>query len=571
MVSRLRAFKLVVVLVLLLVAGRLVQVQVLQSSHYSSESTSQLTRWVSVPALRGGIYDRDGNVLAASVPTSTVIADDYQIKQPEPEARALAPVLGTSVAKLVQLLHQPSGYVPLARQLSLGATDRVNAEHLPGITTQSTSERIDPDGSLAQPVLGTTYATGAGAAGLEYQYQQLLAGRSSRHKVLETPSGVILPVGSKEGATRAVTGSGVETTLDESLQYETERALGAEITASHAVSGTAIIMDVKTGQVLSMANLAAAADGKVVEAPQNLALTEPYEPGSVFKLVTFSAALQDGLINPDTTFSVPDQIELDGSTFHDDDPHPTEEMTATDILAQSSNIGTSEIAQELGEQRLMEQVKNLGFGSPTDLHFPGESGGILLPPSQWEPTDYVDMPIGQVDAATPMQVLDMMNSVADGGVLQQPKLVRGIVQPDGKVKATAPAPRRRVMSSATASTLLSMMGQVVANGTGTLAAIPGYDVAGKTGTAQIPNQGSAGYISGAYMGTFAGIAPANHPVLSAMVVLNRPTPIYGGSVAAPVFSQIMGYALHHYDIPTSPGASTAPPSSSGTAQAQDVT
>ena len=241
------------------------------------------------------------------------------------------------------------------------------------------------------------------------------------------------------------------------------------IESSNSVSGTALVMDVKTGQILSMANLVATtppppgrrrrpADhpgGVVVpigpndavnEAPSNLAVTQLYEPGSVFKLVTFSAALQDGLINPNTVFTVPDQIKLDGSTFHDAEPHPTERLNRTQILAQSSNIGTSEIAQGVGEQRLLAQVKALGFGQSTGLNFPGESPGLLATAAQWEPTDYVSLPIGQVDAVNALQVLDAYNTVANGGVYVAPKLVQATVSPSGTVTNTAPLATHQVLS-----------------------------------------------------------------------------------------------------------------------------
>jgi cell division protein FtsI (penicillin-binding protein 3) len=391
-------------------------------------------------------------------------------------------------------------------------------------------------------------------------------------------------------------GQGLELTLDTQLQYESEQALAQAIESTQALSGTAILMDVKTGQILSMANLVsthpnapvtatapavASTAGGVVpigpkdavnEATTNTAVTQLYEPGSVFKLVTFSAALQDGLINPNTVFTVPDQISLDGSTFHDAEPHPTEKLTATQILAQSSNIGTSEIAQGLGEERLLAQVKNLGFGKSTGLDFPGESPGLTATAAQWEPTDYVSLPIGQVDAVSALQVLDAYNAVANGGTFVQPKLVQATVDQSGGVTATAASPTHRVFSPSVDSELTTMLEQVVSDGTGTSAVIPGYTVAGKTGTAQIPTTGKDAYTVGAYMASFVGFAPAVNPTFSMIVVLDRPTPIFGGTVAAPVFSQIMGYALHRYDIPTTAGASTQRPAAqTPSSQAQDIT
>jgi cell division protein FtsI/penicillin-binding protein 2 len=295
----------------------------------------------------------------------------------------------------------------------------------------------------------------------------------------------------------------------------------------------------------------------VEEAPSNSALTQVYEPGSVFKLVTFSSALQNGVISANQTFSVPGSLPMGTYTFHDAEAHGTERLSAADILAQSSNIGTIEIAEQLGETRLLAQIANLGFGKPTGLDFPGESEGLVPTASQWTGTSIGSTPIGQDDAVTAQQLLDAYNAVANGGVLVQPRLVRGEVAADGTMTPAPPSTSRRVIDPTTNSQLTSMLEGVVANGTGTSAAIDGYTVAGKTGTAQIPNPDHLGYVPGAYVGSFAGFAPAQDPVLSALVVLDHPTPIYGGAVAAPVFSTIMEYALHHYGIPTTATATTA--------------
>ncbi len=591
--DRVRVMRLAVVAVLLVLVGRLVDVQVLRSGQYRALASRQLTVPVTIPALRGGIYTRDGRVLAMSVPTDDVIADDFLIRHPVQEALALAPMLGVPAGQLAGELRQPSGYVRVATQVPAATAQRVAARSFPGITLVADAMRVVPNGNLASPVLGFVDAAHRGAAGIEYQFNQLLAGRAGHETLYESPGGVVLPQSPGRGAA-AVAGTGLELTIDGSLQYETEQALAAQMVATGARSGIAEVMDVRTGELLSVANLVAThpdppaaplpaspqagpvdigPSGPVDEAASNLAVTRLYEPGSVFKVVPFSAALDNGLITPATTFSVPDHITLDGSVFHDAEPHPTERLTAADILAQSSNIGTSEIALSVGEQRLPAEVRELGFGSTTGLHFPGESPGILAGAAGFVPTDMVSLPIGQVDAVTAQQVLDAYNAVAAGGVLVQPRLVRGTVGAGGEVRALPAPAARRVMSPGSAAALTSMLEQVVQQGTGTAAVVPGYTVAGKTGTAQMPTPGHDGYIPGAYMATFVGFAPADHPVLSAIVVLERPTPIFGGTVAAPVFSQIMGDALHRYDIPTTPGAPTRgqPASPPAATQRQDIT
>ena len=589
----------VLILAMLLVVARLIDVQVLHSSSYEAAARGESSISVSLASLRGGIYDRDGAPLALSVPTDDVVADDFQIPHPVRTAEALSPIIHVPVATLAAELHRPTGYVVLARQLPQSTGQTISTDAFPGISLIADSHREVPNGNLAAPVVGFTNAAGKGAGGLEYGDNTLLAGVDGKETIMQSPAGVTLPQSPVTQQVASSPGTGLELTLDSQLQYESEQALAKSIESSNATSGTAVVMDVKTGQILSMANLVAthpaalgaaptttpSDPGGVVpigpndainEAPSNLAVTQLYEPGSVFKLVTFSAALQDGLINPNSVFTVPDQISLDGSTFHDAEPHPTEQLSATQILAQSSNIGTGLIAQGVGEQRLLNQVKALGFGQATGLNFPGESPGLLATAAQWEPTDYVSLPIGQVDAVSALQVLDAYNAVANGGIYVAPKLVQATVSPSGALTNTAPSATHQVFSPSVDSELSTMLEQVVNEGTGTSAAVPGYTVAGKTGTAQIPTAGHDSYITGAYMASFVGFAPAANPTLSMIVVLDRPTPIFGGTVAAPVFSQIMSYALHRYDIPTTPGAST-PASTPGTTptstsdQAQDIT
>ncbi len=580
--------------------ARLVDVQVLHSGGYEAAARGESSISVSLSSLRGGIYDRDGSPLAVSVPTDDVVADDYQIAHPVKTALALSPMLNVPAATLAAELHRPTGYVVLARQLPQAVGQKIAADAFPGISLIADSKRQVPNGNLAAPVVGFTNAAGKGAAGLEFGDNQLLAGVDGKETIMQSPAGVALPQSPVTNQVASSPGTGLELTLDSQLQYESEQALASAIESSNSVSGTAVVMDVKTGQILSMANLvathptpigspttAAPTDaGGVVpigpayavdEAPNNLAVTQLYEPGSVFKLVTFSAALQNGLINPNTVFTVPDQLMLDGSLFHDAESHPTEQLTATQILAQSSNIGTGLIAQGVGEQRLLAQVKALGFGHSTGLHFPGESQGLLVSGAQWEPTDYVSLPIGQVDAVSPLQVLDAYNAVANGGVYVAPKLVQATVSPSGTLTKTAPSATHEVFTPSVDSELSNMLQQVVNVGTGTSAAVPGYAVAGKTGTAQIPTAGHDSYVQGAYMASFVGYAPAANPTLSMVVVLDRPSPIFGGTVAAPVFSQIMSYALHRYDIPTTPGAQAPTTTTPGKTprstsdQAQDIT
>jgi cell division protein FtsI (penicillin-binding protein 3) len=583
--------RLLVASVFLVMVLRLVQVQEFGHEHYAALSRAQLTQEVSVPPVRGGIYDRNGEVLAETVTRETVVADPEIIKDPTSLAATLSPILGIPASTLRSQLTEPSGYVYLAHRVTSAVASAVSKLDLNGINLVPESQRVVPVGLLAEPVVGTVGWNGSGNSGIEYQYNSLLAGKPGSTDLLESPDGVSLP--SSNRSTPAQPGTGLELTLDESVQYVTEHALAAEIVASHATSGTAVIMDVKTGDILAMANLDAAPGSAgaapssgtatltdrvsvptdtsgptlvapsdtlpagVVEAPSNSAVTQVYEPGSVFKLVTFSAALADDLVTPNTPLSVPSGLQLGQYTFHDAEGHGTESLTATQILAQSSNLGTIEVAEKLGESALLNQISLLGFGSPTGLGVPGESQGLVPGAAQWTDSSIGSTPIGQDDAVTAQQVLDAYNAVANGGVFVSPRLIRATVAPDGGATAVAPSESHRIIDPTVNAELVNMLEAVVTEGTGTEAAIDGYTVAGKTGTAQIPSADHLGYVPGAYVGSFAGFAPAQDPVLSAIVVLNHPTPIYGGAVAAPVFSTIMSYALHHFGIPTTAAATTA--------------
>ena len=587
--------RLLLVVVFVLMGLRLIQVQEFSHQHYAALSQAQLTQTVTVPPVRGGIYDRNGEVLAETVTRQTVVADPQIIKDPAQVAAALAPLLGQSSDTLRSLLTEPSGFVYLAHRVPDATAAAITKLGLNGINLVPEAQRVVPVGLLAEPVVGTVGWNGSGNSGIEYQYQSTLAGKPGTTDVLESPDGVALPSGDR--STPAQPGTGLELTLDESVQYVTEQALASEILAAHATAGTAVIMDVKTGDILAMANLTADKAGAstattpatttapatltahvattantsgptlvaqsdtlpagVSEAPSNSAVTQVYEPGSVFKLVTFSAALADAVVTPSTALTVPAALPMGKYTFHDAEAHGSVSMTATQILAQSSNIGTIEVAEGLGESRLLNQISLLGFGKPTGLGIPGESQGLVPGASQWTGTSIGSTPIGQDDAVTTQQVLDAYNAVANGGVFVSPRLIRARVGADGTVTGTPSSGSHRVIDPTTDAELTEMLESVVSTGTGTSAGIDGYTVAGKTGTAQIPSPDHLGYIPGAYIGSFAGFAPAQHPVLSAIVVLDHPTPIYGGAVAAPVFSTIMAYALHHYGIPTSAAATTA--------------
>ncbi len=566
---------------------RLVFLQVVDHAHYARLSLAQVRVDVTTPALRGGIFDRNGQTLAISKPTSLVIADDFQIAHPAKEAAALSPLVHVPVAKLTAKLSEKNGYVVLSNTLDLTDGHRVAGLAFPGIVVEDSSVRAYPDPTLATAVIGGVNASGAGTAGLEYKYQSLLAGQTGITREFMSASGVALPATTATVIKRSTPGVGLELTLDSSLQYVAERDVALDLKKFDGLAGEAIVMDVHTGQVLadvSLVNTRTRAGilgpmpawGRSVGVPgidqtlNDLPFTQAYEPGSMFKVVTFSAALSEGKITPRTVFTIPNSVVVGGRVFHDAENHGLIHLTATQVLAQSSNIGTYEIGLRVGEAGLLAQVQRLGFGQTTAVGFPGETPGLLVDAAHWYTSDEVALPIGQVDAVPAIQVLDAYNTVANDGVFVEPSLVRGFVEPNGTVRPTAPSPSRTVLTPAVDQTLVTMLKQVVLAGTGTYAVIPGYEVAGKTGTATIPTPGKD-TLTNDYYASFVGFAPANHPVLSMIVVVERPlTNIYGGTVAAPVFQQVMSYALHHYGIPSS-GVFQHPLPASAATMSSDVT
>jgi cell division protein FtsI (penicillin-binding protein 3) len=399
---------------------------------------------------------------------------------------------------------------------------------------------------------------------------------------------VSLPSTSTSVIKAAQPGVGLELTIDAPLQFVAERALATDLRSVGGLTGVAVVMDVKTGEILADASLVNTATKAGVLGPipswgtsvgvpgidqtiNNLAFTQAYEPGSVFKIVTFSAALAAGAITPSSVFAVPNSVMVGGRSFHDAENHALEHLSATQILALSSNIGTYEIGTKVGENGILAQVQRLGFGQITSVNYPGETAGLLVNAANWYASDQVALPIGQVDAVPPIQVLDAYNTIANGGTFVEPRLVRGYVEPNGTTKAVAPSPSRQALTASVALTMNKMLQQVVLSGTGTSAIIPGYLVAGKTGTATMPYPGKDLLLTGDYNASFVGFAPANNPVLSMIVVIERPqTTIFGGSAAAPVFQQVMSYALRHYGIPSS-GTIVKPLKGTGANIASDVT
>lgn len=558
-------FTVVIVIFAIALGLQLVRVQLFDGSKYASYGISETEASVILPATRGAIYDRNGDLLAASVTRYNVIADDMLVTGAAAAASAMSPVLKVDPTRLTLLLSEKhNGYVVLAREITASQQSAIAQLGLPGITFATGSLRISPGGSLFQPVLGQVNTSNEGFSSLEYEYNAALNGKSGRELVAVDPAGSELPAGAKD-VVPAQQGENLVLTIDEPLQNEVTKDVTAQMTSAHANSGIAVIENVHTGEILAMVDLVRDPKGAIVPAPENLAVTSIYQPGSVMKLATISYALQYHLITPDTPFVVPYSLSVGGYTFQDAEVHGTEVLPVKQILAQSSNIGTIKISRLLGMTRLGQALQALGFGQSTGLNWPGESAGLVGTPSQWVGSGAASVPIGTGIAATPMQVLDAYNSVANGGVLVQPKLVADTIDASGREHPTAPSNSRLSLLPSTVKQLVPMLAGVVCDETGTalLARIPGYTVAGKTGTAQVPSSNGLGYIPGDWNASFVGFVPAEAPKLSGIVILNHPTPIYGGVVSAPVFAEVMQYALRHFDIPPPTAVSARSANSQG--------
>ena len=510
---------------------------------------AQRVRTITLPAERGAILDRNGEPLAISARRRTVWADPQAVRDPAGAARALAPVLGVDEAVIRRKLTSTTGFEYLARKVDDPVADTVAGLDLAGVSLLEEPKRIDPAGPLAASVLGKVGTDNDGLSGLERQFEDELTGSAGQLVVEKDPNGRDIASGTHE-LTAAEQGNQLVLTLDRSLQFETERALAEQITATRAKGGIAIVMDPQSGEVLAMATLAGGVGGAPpAPTPDNTAVTKVYEPGSVNKLVTVAGAIESGVILPTDAFVVPDQLDVAGSPFRDSEPHATQAMPVSEIVADSSNVGTIKIAQRLGKDRLDQYVRAFGLADRTALDFPDESAGLLPPTAEWSDTSLATVAIGQGVAVTALQMLVAYNTIANGGLQVPPLLVKQVVDAEGKAHDVARPPPRQVVSEATADIVVPMLEQVVSEGTGTAAAVAGYSVAGKTGTAQKVRTDGIGYQEGAYVATFAGFLPARSPRLSAIVVLDEPTPIYGGLVSAPVFSDLAAFAARHMRIP----------------------
>ncbi len=528
---------------------------VVNASALKQAAATQQKVTVDVPARRGAITDRHGEELAVSQPAVSVAATPYLIHDPAGAARKLAPLLGASEGDvLAELSTRGTGFVWLGRKLPMGTAARIRRLGIEGIDFVDESKRVYPRRFLASQLLGFTGTDNTGLSGLEQQHEDALGGRDGRRRLVKDALGQPIQTDDER---EAVPGKDVRLTIDDRIQEETEQIL-ADVGARYrpAKGATAIVMDPRDGQLLALANWprvnANAPGGAPAWAKQDRAVQTAYEPGSTFKAFTFAGALQDGRITPDTVFQLPSQIQVADRTIREAHSEAYGTLTASGILQKSSNIGTIMIGRRLGDSapaaatRFSKWVSAFGFGRRTGVDLPGEEAGIVLPRKRYSGSSMGNLPIGQGEAVTPMQMVQAYAAIANGGVLRSPRIVQRV---GGKAPPRARA--RRILSTRTAAQLREMLEGVLGpGGTASGAAIPGYLLAGKTGTAEKADPVTGGYSKTKFVASFVGFAPAQHPKLLTLVMVDEPQgDIYGGSVAAPAWRDIMSFSLNYLRIP----------------------
>jgi cell division protein FtsI/penicillin-binding protein 2 len=545
--SRLRLLLFLILVAFAALGARAAWIQTIRASSLARLAQAQTKADLVLPAGRGTIYDRLGTPLAIGEQATDVVADPMQIADPKREAQVAAKILQLPVRRVYRkLVDRTRGFVYVERKAPPGSAAALSKRGLTGFTFQSDERRVYPQKTVAAPVLGFAGTDNTGLAGLEQELNKQLSGTPGRATIVRDALGQ--PVDTIQERP-AQDGRDVYLTLDSHIQANAEQVLEQTVRQWRAKSATAIVLDPHTGAILAMAQepgYDANAYPRATEHPGlaiDHAVNDVFEPGSVFKVVTVGGALSEHKITPQTAFTLPYSIHVADRVIHDAETRSTERMTVAQILQRSSNVGAVTIAERyLGESGLKKWMARFGFGRRTGIDLPGESPGIL--PSYWSGSTIGNVPIGQGVSVTSVQLASVYAAIANGGEWIQPHLVDHV---DG-----SPPPRlrrRRILEPGVDRELRTMLKGVVSDqGTAELAAIPGYTVAGKTGTAQKP--GPDGYVPGAYVATFVGMVPASDPRLVVLVDVDEPHgQIYGGLVAAPAFEQIASFDLQYLEVP----------------------
>ena len=527
---------------LLLAALRTADLGLLQGNRLSAVAQNDEVRVLTQPAMRGAILDRNGRALALTEPGDDIEA--YNVPDPTKAARQLAPLLHANAATLALALESHRNNQYLAHRLPAPLAQRIGALAIPGISLVTDNIRNYPFGSLAGQLLGGMHTSGAGAGGLEAEYDNQLAGTSGQTRVVYAgdgkPIGVDVQRQAKQGAT-------VRLTVDAQLQQEVESVLADVGQRYSPYSSTAIVSDPRTGAVLALANWPAAnpANPGTGRNWTDSAAELTYEPGSTFKIVVVGGALSEGLITPNTPFTIPASLQFDGRTISDSEPHGNETLTTTGIVGQSSNIGAVEIGQVLGSARFYAWTRRFGFGAQTGIDLPGEGQGIIPPLADYNNFSMGNLPFGQGESVTPVQLATAYAAIANGGILRAPHIVAAI----GGESVRTPT-GHRILSPQVAAELRTILeAPLQPGGTASEISVPGYTLAGKTGTANVAVGGT--YSPTKYVASFVGFAPAQHPKVEVTVVVDQPQDgaIYGTDAPAHAWQAIMGWALRYLQIP----------------------
>jgi cell division protein FtsI (penicillin-binding protein 3) len=548
-----------VAFVLSLFAGRLVQLQGIESKGYAEAAVRQRLSRIDLPAVRGPITFAQGQYLAMTVDARVIYADPMMVRadQRNQIATSLASMFGLDPAGLLQKLMpgpKMNRYVELVHHVEPDRARMVTAMDFKGIGTLQEYRRVYPGGTLAANVAGFVNADGDGGAGLESGMNKLLKGRSGWQKVELSENGQRIPMG-EDQQSKPTPGRGIRLTLDRDIQWKAQDAIAKQVKATGAQSGSAIVMDPRTGQIVAMAAAPTFDPANYFNAKQanlgNRVVQEGFEPGSTSKVITAAAAMEAGGVTPSTVFTVPDHLKRYDRVFHDSETHPPERLTFGGVLAKSSNVGTIMASERVSPTQLYQYMRAFGYGQKTGVGLPGESSGLLKPVAQWWGTDRYSIAFGQSVSVNALQTASVYATIANGGVRVTPNLIAGTTDDRGTFVPAARPAARRVIGQRTADALTKMLeGVPTKEGTAPEAQIPGYRVAGKTGTAQKVNPKCGCYTGGGYTATFVGFAPADNPQLVVEVVLQKPqNGYYGGQVAAPVFKDVMSFALQSRRIP----------------------
>lgn len=509
-------------------------------------AVTQQVQTITLPAPRGTITDRSGAVLALSESASDISATPYLIRDPNRAAAALAPLLQDDEADVLEKLNEQSGFVYLGRRVPAARANAIRRLGIEGISLTPSSLRTYPRGWLASQVLGSASEEPGGGTGLEYGEDRTLRGQDGVRRIVNDALGQAISI---EDQTPTLPGRDIQLTLDAGLQEKVESVLEGVGKTYRPRGATAIVMNPQTSEILALANWpkvdANNPGGAPAYAQQNRAVGFTFEPGSTFKAFTVAAALDDGTATPDKTYYLPTELHVADRILHDDHARGEETATVAQILAESSNIGAVRVALDMGARRFSQWVDRFGFGRRTGIALPGEEIGLVPTYDDYSGSSIANLPIGQGQAVTPMQMMEAYAAIANGGILRTPRMIEKV---GGE---TVPASRgRRILSEQSAAEVREMLkGVLSAGGTAAEAAIPGYDLAGKTGTANKVDADTGEYSRSRYIASFMGFAPVREPKLLVSVVVDEPQgSIYGGQVAAPAFQKIAAWALPYFGV-----------------------